>query len=391
MVHGKYTCITIDYGLTNHQTDNMKLLDRYILQRFLTTFIFVVLILLAVITVIDITEKVDKYTKAKLPASEIILYYLNYIPWIGSLLMPITIFIATVYVCSRMASHTEIIAILSSGVSFKRLLVPFFTGAFFVAILSFALNGWIIPNSSKFRLAFEMQHLKGKFYYEKRNIHIQIATNTHLYLQSYNNTTNVGYHFTIEKFDSLRLVEKLTANRIEWDTTKLKWTLKDWKIKRVDAVFEKSSNEQNKIPPDSLTSGQSLDSALVITPKEFESDYRKYEGMTMGELDDYIKTLRLRGSTGVETYEVEKWSRYSSPFSIFILVFMGVIVASRKSRGGTGLQIALGFTLSFVFLILVILFRSIAEAGDMPPALSIWIPNIIFAAISLVMYKTVPR
>lgn len=369
----------------------MKLLDRYILQRFLTTFVFVVLILLAVITVIDITEKVDKYTKANLGALDIIEYYLNYIPWIGSLLMPITIFIATVYVCSRMASHTEIIAILSSGVSFKRLLVPFFTGAFFVAILSFALNGWIIPNSSKFRLAFEMQYLKGKFYYEKRNIHIQVAKNTHLYLQSYNNTTNVGYHFTIEKFDSLRLVEKLTASRIEWDTTKLKWTLKDWKIKKIDAVFEKSSNREKDLSPDSLTVGQSRDTALVITPKEFESDYRKYEGMTMGELDDYIATLRMRGSTGVETYEVEKWSRYASPFSIFILVFMGVIVASRKSRGGTGLQIALGFALSFAFLILVILFRSIAEAGDMPPQLSVWIPNTIFAAISLVMYKTVPR
>lgn len=366
----------------------MKLLDRYIIQRFLTTFVFVVLILLAVITVIDITEKVDKYTKANLGALEIMGYYLNYIPWIGSLLMPITIFIATVYVCSRMASHTEIIAILSSGVSFKRLLVPFFTGAFFVAILSFALNGWIIPNSSKFRLAFEMQYLKGKFYYEKRNIHIQVATNTHLYLQSYNNTTNVGYHFTIEKFDSLRLVEKLTASRIEWDTTKLKWTLKDWKIKRVDAVFEKTKTDTR---PDSLKAGPSLDTALVITPKEFESDYRKYEGMTMGELDDYITTLRMRGSTGVETYEVEKWSRYSSPFSIFILVFMGVIVASRKSRGGTGLQITLGFTLSFIFLILVILFRSIAEAGDIPPQLSVWTPNVIFAAISLVMYKTVPR
>jgi lipopolysaccharide export system permease protein len=370
----------------------MKLIDQYIIKRFLTTFVFVVLIFLAVITVIDITEKVDKYTKADLSALEIAVYYLNYIPWIGSLLMPITIFIATVYVCSRMASHTEIIAILSSGVSFRRLLFPFFLGAFFVAILSFALNGWIIPNSSKFRLAFEMQYLKGKFYYEKRNIHIQVDSDTYLYLQSYNNSQNTGYHFTIEKFDNNRLIEKLTANRIEWDTTKRKWTLKDWKIKKVDAVFEKTSlNPESFTKRDSLSSGMTLDTALVITPKEFESDYRKYEGMTMGELDDYIHMLRSRGSTGVETYEVEKYSRYSSPFSIFILVFMGVIVASRKSRGGTGLQIALGFTLSFIFLIFHILFRSIAEAGDMPPQLSVWIPNVIFAAISLVMYKFVPR
>lgn len=376
----------------------MKLLDKYILKRFLTTFFFVVLILLAVITVIDITEKIDKYTKANLSTWEIMSYYLNYIPWIGSLLMPITIFIATVYVCSRMAAHTEIIAILSSGVSFKRLLLPFFSGALLVAILSFALNGWIIPTSSKYRLAFEMQYLKNKYYFDKRNIHFQVATNTYLYLQSYNNSSNTGYHFTIEKFKDNRLSEKLTAARIEWDTTKQKWTLHDWKIKYVDAVFEAAADPEARFQNtkqikvrDSTRNGLTMDTALVIHPKEFENDYRKYEGMTMGELEEYIQSLKARGSTGVAPYQVEKHSRYASPFSIFILVFMGVIVSSRKSRGGTGLQIALGFALSFVFLIIAVLFRTIADAGDMPPQLSVWIPNLFFGAISLAMYKFVPR
>lgn len=369
----------------------MKLLDRYIIKRFLTTFFFVVLILLAVITVIDITEKIDKYAKAQLSTWDILGYYLNYIPWIGSLLMPITIFIATVYVCSRMAGHTEIIAILSSGVSFRRFLLPFFSGALLVAILSFVLNGWIIPNSSKNRLAFEMQYLKNKYYFDKRNIHFQVATNTYLYLQSYNNGSNTGYHFSMEKFDNNRLKEKLTASRIVWDSTKQKWTLREWKLRHIDAIFESASHPGSFVKKDSIIGGLTMDTALVIHPKEFESDYRKYEGMTMGELDDYINALTARGSTGVAAYKVEKYSRYSAPFSIFILVFMGVIVSSRKSRGGTGLQIALGFALSFVFLIFFILFRSIADAGDMPPQISVWIPNIIFGAISLVMYKFVPR
>jgi lipopolysaccharide export system permease protein len=387
---------TVDYG---RWTAPMKLLDKYILKRFLTTFFFVVLILLAVITVIDITEKIDKYTKANLTTWEIMGYYLNYIPWIGSLLMPITIFIATVYVCSRMAAHTEIIAILSSGVSFKRLLLPFFSGALLIAILSFALNGWIIPTSSKYRLAFEMQYLKNKYYFDKRNIHFQVASNTYLYLQSYNNSSNTGYHFTLEKFRNNRLAEKLTASRIEWDTTKQKWTLREWKIKYVDSVFESASRPEasryqavKKMKArDSTRGGLLMDTALVIHPKEFENDYRKYEGMTMGELDEYILSLRERGSTGIAPYQVEKHSRYAAPFSIFILVFMGVIVSSRKSRGGTGLQIALGFALSFIFLIFFVLFRTIADAGDMPPQISVWIPNIIFGAISLVMYKFVPR
>lgn len=378
----------------------MKLLDKYILKRFLSTFFFVVLILLAVITIIDLTEKMDKFAKAGLKATEILGYYLDFIPWIASLLAPITIFIATVYVCSRMAGHTEIIAILSSGVSFRRLLVPFFIGAGLVGIINFVLNGWVIPNSNKSRLEFELMHLKSKYYFDQRNVHIQVAPDTYLYMQSYNNSNQTGYHFTLEKFENNKLVEKLNANRIEWDSVKQKWILKDWSIKKIDNVFEGGAEHPEGVPgfkttrltnSDSLVSGQSMDTALVIRPKEFESDYRKYDGMTLNELNDYIKTLRARGSTGVEVYEVEKYTRYTSPFTIFILVFMGVIVSSRKSRGGTGPQITLGFLLSFIFILFFTLFRTFAESGAMPPQISVWIPNIIFGALSMIMYKYVPR
>lgn len=367
----------------------MKLLDKYILKSFLSTFFFVVLILIAVIVVIDLTEKTDKYVKAGLTGMQIAGYYKDFIPWVANLISPITIFIATVYVCARMAGHTEVIAILASGVSFKRFLLPFFIGASIIAGISFILNGWIIPNSNKSRLAFEVQYLRSKYYFDKRNIHMQVAKNTYLYIQSYNNSAQTGYHFTLEKFDDNRLIEKLTANRIEWDTTKQKWSLKEWKLKKIDAVFDQSKVKENI--PDSLRAGVSLDTALVISPKEFESDYRKYDGMTLGELNDYIHTLKVRGSTGIEVYEVEKYTRYSAPFTIFILVFMGVIVSSRKSRGGTGVQIALGFALSFVFILFFVLFRSFAEAGSMAPQISVWVPNIIFGSIALIMYKYVPR
>lgn len=377
----------------------MKLLDKYILKTFLVTFFFVVVILLSVITVIDLTDKMDKFSEANLSAGSILFYYMVYIPGLGSLLTPITIFIAAVYVCSRMAGHTEIIAMLSAGVSFKRMLAPYLVGAVFVGAINFTLTGWIIPNSTKARVAFELQYLKNKYYFDKRNIHIQVAPNVYLYMQSYNNTNNTGYHFTLEKFKNNRLVEKLTADRIEWDTTKHKWTMRDWAIKRVDSLFHiPTSAELNKgyVPhsfSDSakLFRGASRDTALVIQPKEFESDYLRSEGLTLNELDDYIDMLSNRGSTGVEVYQVEKYTRYTSPFTILILVFMGVIVSSRKSRGGTGLQIALGFVLSFMFILFFTLFRTFAEAGSMPPQISVWIPNIIFFIITLGMYKYVPR
>jgi len=378
----------------------VRLLDKYILKTFLVTFFFVVLILLAVVTVIDLTDKMDKFSKAELKAIDIVGYYLDYIPWIGSLLTPITIFIAAVYVTSRMAGHTEVIAMLSAGISFKRMLVPYFIGATLVGIISFVLNGWIIPNSNKSRLAFEMQYFKTKYYFEKQNVHIQVAADTYLYMKSYNNNNQTGYHFTLEKFHDNKLIEKLTASRIQWDSTNLKWTLYDWSLKKVDGIFE-TPNRPETIPAfevskkvatkEFVKSGTSLDTLLVIHPKEFESDYRKYDGLTLNELDDQIKTLRARGSTGIEMYEVEKYTRYTSPVTIFILVFMGVIVSARKSRGGTGPQIALGFLLSFIFILFFTLFRTFAENGSMPPQISVWIPNIIFGLISIAMYKYVPR
>lgn len=381
----------------------MKILDIHIFRRLISTFFFVVIILLIVISVIDLTDKMDKYAKANLSAGQILGYYADYMAWIGGLLTPITMFIATVYVCARMAAHTEIIAMLSSGISFKRMLMPYLAGAFFIASVSFILNGWVIPNSNKSRIAFELQYHKTKYYFDRQNVHMQVAPNTYLYMRSYENERKTGHNFTMERFEDNRLIEKLTAERIVWDSTKHKWTMYDWKLRRIDGIFEQVDNKTtsdttlNATTPspssseEKIISGMEQDTSLVIHPKEFESDYRKYDGLTMGELNEYIRTLRERGSAGVEVYEVEKYTRYASPFTIFILVFMGVIVSSRKSRGGTGLQIALGFTLSFIFIIFFTLFRTFAETGSMPPEISVWIPNVLFGIIAFVMYKYLPR
>lgn len=365
----------------------MKILDKYILKKILTTFIFVVLILVAIIVVIDITEKMDKFSKHNLPASLILGYYMDFIPWIAGLLTPITVFIAIVYVTSRMAGHTEIIAILSSGVSFRRFLLPYLIGSFLIAVVSFVLNGWIIPKSNQDRLAFELMYFQNKYYFDKRNVHLQIQPDVYLFMQNYNNQSNTGYQFSLEKFDNNELIDKMTASNIQWDSTKQKWTLKSWKRNHVQELF--ATQRELKGPIEE--SGESLDTALAITPKDFESDNRKYDGMTINELNKHIAKLKFRGSSGVEAYEVEKYIRYAAPFTIFVLVFMGVIVSARKSRGGTGFQTALGFLLSFVFILFFTMTRTFAEAGSLSPMLAAWLPNIAFALIALAMYKYVPR
>ncbi|HNP18713.1 MAG TPA: LptF/LptG family permease [Fulvivirga sp.] len=357
----------------------MKLIDKYILKQFLGAFVFTVLIIVSVIVVIDLTEKTEKFVEAGLSAYQVLGYYMDFIPWIANFITPLTVFIATVFVTARLAGRTEIIAILSSGVSFPRLLFPYLLGSVIIAIVSFVLTGWIIPNSNKTKRSFEMEYLNGKYYYDKTNIHMQVAKNHYLYMRSYNNQSNVGYNFTLESVDSTKLIEKLSASRITWDEEKQKWKLSNWSLHTFDGAVEK------------ITEGNTMDTTLVIHPSEFGNMDGSYEGMTIPELNAEIEKLTLRGASNVEFFQVEKYIRFTSPFAVLILTFMGVIVSSRKSRGGTGFQIALGFLLSFLYIFFFIMSKSIAEAGSMHPIISVWIPNMLFGGISLLMYKYVPR
>jgi len=216
---------------------------------------------------------------------------------------------------------------------------------------------------------------------------MQIEPNVYFYIQNYNVNTNTGYQFSLERFDNNRLIEKLTADNITWDSTKGKWTLRFWKKRRIDSIFSVGYQPT----PESRRVGESLDTTLSITPTDFENEERKFDGMTINELSEHIKKMKFRGASGVEAFEVERQIRFSSPFTIFVLVFMGVIVSSRKSRGGTGFQIALGFLLSFIFILFFMMSRTFAEAGSLSPLLAAWIPNITFTVISLAMYKYMYR
>ena len=361
----------------------MKILDLYILKKILSTFVFVVLMLTSVIVMITLTEKMDAFSRNNLGMWAITGYFLDYTPWIMGQLSPITVFIATVFVTSRMAAHTEIVAIYSSGTSFRRMLLPYFLSSVLIALLTFWLNGWIIPRSNRSRLAFEMKYFDNRNNFDKRNIHMQVSPNVNLFLQNYSSLTNVGYQFTLEQFDKGVLIEKLSADNIQWDSVKNKWKLKRWKRKKVEALFSKTSLHDSL-----LAQGEELDTLLSINPKDFANEERELDGMSIPELSETIKKRRFRGLAGTELFETEKYIRYSVPFTTFILVFIGVIVSSKKSRGGTGFQIALGFLLAFVFIILFTISKTFAETGSLSPVVAAWTPNFIFALVSIGLYKS---
>lgn len=358
----------------------LKKLDWYILKKYLSTFVFVVLILVAVIIVIDFTEKNDDFIKRHAPVNKILFdYYLNYIPYIANMLSPITVFIATVFVTARLASHTEIIAILSSGVSFRRLLLPYALGAALIGVLTFFMTGWVIPNSNEVRVNFERQYLKDPFFYDDRNIHIKIAPEVYVYMESYNNTINTGYKFTMERIVGTQLLEKLEGQRITWQPNGEKWLVEDFKHR----TFRGSQ--------ETIRFGSRLDTSINLKPKDFGSTHLQNETFTLTELDAYIKELKERGADDIQTYVLDRYQRFTYPFAILILTLIGVIVSARKSRGGVGFQIAFGFVLAFVYILFFMLSTSLAQVGGLHPLLAVWLPNLIFAAVGTVMYFTVPR
>jgi lipopolysaccharide export system permease protein len=358
----------------------LKLLDKYILTKFLTAYVFTVLIMVAVILVIDFTEKNDDFIKHNVAISEIIFdYYIHLIPFYANMLSPITVFIATVFVTAKMASHTEIVAILSGGVSFKRFLVPYLIGATLIGASIFGLIGWVIPNANKQSVAFQVKYVKSPFTYDSRNIHLKIAPETYVYMESYNNTSHVGYNFAIENIKGTNLTQKLTSNSVRWNPDLEKWRIDSYTLRTFDGTNE------------TISHGGAMDTTLNMRPKDFESTYKLEQTMTLPELNSFIKEKRDRGADDIETYLIEKYERYSYPFAIIILTVIGVIVSARKSRGGVGMQIALGFFLAFVFIIFVITSRSLAQVGDLPPHIAAWVPSIIFTGIGFLLYRYIPR
>lgn len=356
----------------------MKKLDWYILKKLLVTFVFVVGLLELIICVIDFTEKNDEFIKNEVSSELIWKYYAAFIPYLASLLTPITVFISTVFVTAKLASKTEIVAILASGVSFKRMMFPYLIGAIMIGISSFYLNSYVIPDANKFRIAFELEYLKDPFYNTDKHIHFKVNQEGYIYLYRYDNRRDQGTTVTLERINNNQLLEKITARTIKWDTTG-RWSLLGWQKRVVTDTAE------------IITNGSKLDTLLNMSPKDFANKERHQETMTLTELNQYINLQQSRGADDVHLYLIEKYVRFMQPFTVLILMAIGVIVSAKKSRQGTGFQIALGFMIAFLFIITYILATAIAEAGTMNTLLAIWLPNIFFSLVAIGLYKFVPR
>ena len=358
----------------------MKKLDWYIIKKFLGTFFFSISLILIIVIVFDISEKIDDFLRSEVSIKKIVFdYYLNFIPYFGNLFSPLFIFISVIYFTSKMAGNSEIIAMLNSGMSFSRLLRPFVFTSILLATLSFVLGNFIIPETNKTRIDFENKYVKRKQKKRIKNIHMQIQKDQYIYMESYNRAKNIGYKFTLENFENNKLESKLSANYIEYDTVDNNWRVRDYKIRE---YFEK--NEK-------ISQGRFLDTIINLSPKDLAKNKSLVETMGMKKLNEYIKEEEIRGTSQIIYHKIEKHKRIANPFSTIILTIVAVAIGSRRIRGGAGIQLSIGLLLSFGYILFMQISTTFATNSNLLPVVAVWIPNLLFALVALLLVKYAPK
>lgn len=358
----------------------LKRIDKYIIKKFLGTYFLAILLIISIAVVFDFSERVDNFMEHNAPFKAVLFdYYLNFIPYFANLFSPLFTFIAVIYFTSKMAYDTEIIAILAGGVSFKRLVRPYMISAAFIALLSFLLSSYVIPPANLKRLLFEDIYYKPRKEFQSGPIHIEIEPGVFFSIGSYNSNRNIARDIYLEHFENDKLISRLKANSGIFNQETGKWDIKDYEIRDFSEWGEE------------ISKGEVLDTTLNITIDDFYTYKRYYETLTNPELDDYIKKQSERGVGNLEEFVIEKYNRFANPFSAFILTIIGVSISSRKVKGGTGLHMGLGLTLSFSYILFATVSKTYAINGDMNPLLAVWLPNIIYVFIAAYLYYKAPK
>ena len=359
----------------------LKKLDIYIIKKFLGTFFFTLLMVICVIIVFDISEKLEDFLKNNAPMKAIIFdYYLNLVPYLANMLSPLFIFIAVIFFTSKMASNSEIVAILSGGVKFNRFLRPFLICAFLLSGLSYYLNNFLIPSANKDRLDFEEVYYRNKLRNFSKDIHIKIDDATFIYMSNFVVDLNLGNNFSLEKFNTNGdLSYKLLSDNAKWDTTTNQWMVTNFVERKINGLEE------------TVNSGAKKYLDINLKPEEFKRRTNYIIAMDYFELNDFIEEQKFKGSQQVVLYEVEKHQRIAYPFATFILTLIGVSISSRKVRGGIGLHIGLGLLVSFSYILFMRVSSTFAINSGMPVILAVWIPNIIYSLLAFYLMKKAPK
>ena len=361
----------------------IKRIDWYIIKKFIGTYFFSIALIISISIVFDVNENLAKFTEYHAPLSAIVFdYYANFIPYFANLFSALFVFIAVIFFTTRLAGSSEVIAMLSAGISFKRLLRPYMMSCVFLSALSYYLSAYVIPHGTVIRQNFESMYKNKKKNTSAENVQLQVAPGVIAYIQHYDNNMMRGYGFWLDEFQEKKLVSHLTATDVQYDTisdSKYHWTLSNWKLRQLKGLREH------------ITSGARKDSVIQMEPTDLVYSKGQQETFTSPELKDYISKQIDRGSGNVVQYQVEYYKRIASSFASFILTIIGASLSARKRKGGMGVYLGIGLALSFGYILFQTISATFAINAGFSPMLAAWMPNIVFAIIAFVCYRKAPN
>ena len=355
----------------------LKKIDIYIIKKFLGTYFFAIALIISIAVVFDINEKLDSFLNAPLKAI-VVDYYLNFIPYFANLFSPLFTFIAVIFFTSKLADNSEIIAMLSSGISFRRLMMPYMMSAAIIAGVTFYLNSYVIPPANVTRIEFQNKYVKNKKVDYASNIQLQVEPGVIAYMSRYDNNTKTGYRFSLEKFEGKILKSRLTAQTVTYDSA-YHWIIKDYMIRNFNGMREE------------LTRGSRLDSIITIEPSDFLISRYDSELMTTSALKTYIDRQKKRGVANIKDFEIEYEKRFAMTAASFILTVIGMSLSSRKVKGGMGVNIGIGLLLSFSYILFSTVSSTFAVSGATSPRVAVWLPNIVYSIIAVYLYRKAPK
>lgn len=357
----------------------LKRIDWYIIKQFIGTYVFAIILIISIAVVFDINEKIDKFLSPDVPLKAIIIdYYMNFIPYFANLFSPLFTFIAVIFFTSKLADNSEIIAMLSSGMSFRRLMLPYAISAALIALSTFILNAYIIPPSNSTRIEFQNKYIRNKKQEYIRSAQLEVEPGVIAYFDRYDSRSSTGYRFSLDRFEDKKLVSRLTAESIKYDSLH-HWTLVNYTICDFDGMYE------------TITQGNYKDTILTVVPSDFLISVNDCETMTSPQLKTYIERQKKRGIGNIQTFQIEYHKRFASIMAAFILTSIGASLSSRKIKGGMGLNIGIGLALSFSYILFTTVTSTFAINGSLSPWMAVWIPNILYTFIAIYLYRKAPR
>lgn len=352
----------------------MKRLDWYIIRKFLGTFFFSIVLILSIAIVFDLTEKMDDFFENQVPLREIILdYYLPFIPYYTNMFSSLFIFISVIFFTSKLAGNSEIIAMMAAGVSYHRLMLPYFVSATFLFLFSFYLGGYVIPPATGKMLNFTDKYIEHFTSENARNVQMEVEPGTILYIESFQKRSNTGYRTSLEHFDGKTLTSRITADRILYDSLNY-WHLENYIRRDFEGMREQ------------MTRGTRLDTIIPVQPYELFITAEQAQEMTNTELRDYMEKQAARGAGNIQAFETEYHKRWASPIGAFIMTLLGVTMSSKKVRGGMGKNLGIGIVLTAAYILFSTVSTTFSVNGGMSPFMSAWLPNFVFLAIGIVLY-----